>query len=533
MTGRGLSGAFVAGAAFVLACAVNAVWVSRSAAPPSFDEAWYLETSFRFWNLLADGRFLDFAAAYAGAFRFKAPLVSLLPLPLYAALEPSYRAAVLTNLAALALLALSVYRLGRRWFSETAGGLAAALALLTPLTAHLSRLYFVETWLTALTAAFLWRCAESDGLTRRREAPALGLLAGLGLLTKALFPLAAAAPTAVLIHERRPRWHDVEPTLKRAAAVAAAIALTWYGPNLVYVAGYSLKASFGSIAAHYAAAPALSPAALLRFWSAFARDALSWPLTLLLAGALARLGPRRVLAEPGLRVALAWLCPLLLLASLGRSKELRFTAAALPGAALALAGALDLLTRGARWRAPVLALSLLLPADVLLRQAFGARLLPGPSLIPAATAYGGPPAPAPAWDARALPAELARRIGRPAVVVAGSEHRMLNANLLAAWAELDRLPLTFIHYGHMESKVENAVARLADKDATHILFVSGLPAGELVPEVPTLEAGLKGLVAAGKLPFRSLGALDWAPAGLSAELFERTGPLKMTGALRR
>lgn len=533
MSARAKAGACLAAAAFALSAAVNVAWVRASAAPPSFDEAWYLETSFRFWNLLSEGNLRGFGQAYAGAFRFKAPLASLLPLPLYAALGPSYQAAVLANLAALGLLALALYRLGRRWFSETAGGLAAALALLTPLTAHLSRLYFVETWLAALAATFLWRLAESDGLTQRREAPALGLWAGLGLLTKVLFPLAVAAPAAVLIHERQPRWRDIEPALKRAAAFAAAVALTWYGPNLVYVAGFAVKASFGSIAAHYAKAPPFAPAALLGFWSAVARDALSWPLTLLLAGALAWLGPRRVLAEPGLRVALAWLLPLLLAASLGRSKEPRFAAAALPGAALALAGALDLLTRGARWRAPVLGLALLLPTDALLRQAFGAGLLPGPGLVPLQTAYGGPPAPAPAWDARGLPAELARRIARPAVVVVGCEHRALNANLLAAWAELDRLPLAFVHYGHMESRVENTVARLADKDVTHLLFVSGLPAGELVPGVPALEADLKALVAAGKLPFQSLGTLAWAPGGLTAELYERTGPLKMTGALRR
>lgn len=532
MTGRGRAGAVVAGAGLALAFAVNAAWVRASGAPPSFDEAWYLETGFRFRNLLAEGRLLDFAAAYAGAFRFKAPLLSLLPLPLYAVLGPSYKAAVLANLAALALLALSVYRLGRRWFSEPAAGLAAALALLTPLTAHLSRLYYTECWLAALTAAFLWRLAESDGLTLRREAPAVGALAGLGLLTKVLFPFAAAAPAAVLLHARRPAWKEVEPAAKAAAAVAAALAFTWYGPNLVYVAGYSVKASFGSIAAHYAAAPPLSPAALLGFWSALARDALSWPMTVLLAGALLRLGPRRVFAEPGLRFALAWLCPLLLVASLGRSKELRFTAAALPGAALALAGALDILTRGSRWRVPTLALALLLPADALLRQSSGARLLPGPAFVPAATAYGGPPPPAPAWDARALPSELARRIGRPAVVAAGSEHRALNANLLAAWAELDRLPLTFVHHGHMEARVENAVARLADKDATHILFVSGLPEDERAPGSAAVEAGLKALIAAGKLPFKNLGLLGWAPAGVSAELYERTGPLKMTGALR-
>ena len=100
MSGRpARPGAWLATVSLALACAANLRWVAASAAPPSFDEAWYLELSFRFSRLLADGRLADFARAYAGAFRFKAPLVSLLPLPLYAVLGASYRAAVLANLA--------------------------------------------------------------------------------------------------------------------------------------------------------------------------------------------------------------------------------------------------------------------------------------------------------------------------------------------------------------------------------------------------------------------------------------------------
>ncbi|MEK7300007.1 MAG: hypothetical protein AAB072_02815, partial [Nitrospirota bacterium] len=65
-----------------------------------------------------------------------------------------------------------------------------------------------------------------------------------------------------------------------------------------------------------------------------------------------------------------------------------------------------------------------------------------------------------------------------------------------------------------------------------ILFVYGLPA-EVSPSIVAVDARLKALVAAGKLPFQSVGRLAWAPGGLSAELFERTGPIKMTGAAAR
>lgn len=518
--------------AVLLASAALTWHAGRQAAPPSFDEAWYLEVSFRFWHTLRERGMLAFLHEWTQAFRFKAPLISLLPLPAYAALGPSYHAAVLANLPAIAILALSLYRLGRRYFSETAGALAAILALLCPLTAHLSRLYFVECWLTALTALFIWRLAESEGLSRQRSVPAVGIIAGLGLLTKVLFPLTSLSPAAMLLYENAPPWKVLERRLLRAAAIAGAAALTWYGPNLVYVAGYAYQASIGDIAAKYVSGSAYTAEALFRFWGPLVRDGLSWPLTLALAASLSTLGYRRVIVEPGLRLSLCWLLPTLLVASLGRSKDLRFVAPALPAAALALAGTLDLLSRGKRWRVPLMGLVLALPLDLFSRQAFGRSLLPETTWAPAVTDYGGPPRPAGAWDAAVLPREIARSIGGPAVVVVGAEHRRLNANLLAAWAARDRLPLGFVHYGHMEGRAEMAVARIAEKDATHILLVDGLPEDELLPSVVQVDTEIRMLLQQGLLPFRRRETIDFGP-GVSCELWERTGPIRMVGIIRQ
>ncbi|TBR22540.1 hypothetical protein EPO15_07820, partial [bacterium] len=307
--------AWAAAAAAAAGCAASAWHILHHDAPPSFDEAWYLEVSFRLWNALSAFHFSDFAREYVTALRFKAPLVCVLPLPLYAVLGPSYAAARLANLAALCLLARALYGLGRKFFSPAAGALAAALALLMPMVAALSRLYFVETWLAALSTAFLWRWAESDALRRPEEAPRLGVLTGLGMLTKVLFPLPLVGPLALTLYERRAPWRELEGPVKTLAAVAAALALTWYGPNLVYVAGYTVRASAGDIASHYATGSPFDPRILARFCDAMARDGFSYPVALLLAASLTALGVRRILAEPGLRFALAWCVPPLLAAA--------------------------------------------------------------------------------------------------------------------------------------------------------------------------------------------------------------------------
>src|SRR2546426_1072291 len=49
--------------------------------PPTFDDAWFLETSLRFYHRLTERGIVDFLYTYAQSFRTKAPLISVLPLP--------------------------------------------------------------------------------------------------------------------------------------------------------------------------------------------------------------------------------------------------------------------------------------------------------------------------------------------------------------------------------------------------------------------------------------------------------------------
>ncbi|MBI5597097.1 MAG: glycosyltransferase family 39 protein [Elusimicrobia bacterium] len=517
-----------AAAAAFLTAACSAVWfIRRHGVPPSFDEAWYLEVSFRFWHALSGHGPRALASEWAGAFRFKAPLLSLLPLPLYAVLGPSFKAAMLCNIPALGLLAAALYGLGQRFFSPAAGTLAAALTLFMPLTAALSRTFFVETWLTALVAAFLWRWAESDTLRRDSEAPVLGAILGTGLLCKVLFPLPLLGPVALtLLSPRRP-LRELGRPLKVIAAVGAALALTWYAPNLLYIAGYMYKASFGDIAAHYGSSRTLAPSVVLPYWNALARDGASWFVLVPLAAVLAALG-RRAWQEPGLRFAAAWALPPLLITTAGIGKDPRFAAPALPALALALAGALDLLTRGHRARPWVLAAAILLPLDLFCLQAFGRSLVVGG---PERTQYGGPARTRGAWGQEAVVDALGERLPPASVVVVGSEHPYFNANLLSAYAARRALPLSFVHYGHMEGRLERVLARLAEKDATHILFVDGLPPAEQPPMVPGVDAALRTLIGEGALPFRPSGPIALG-GGLKAELWERAGPIRIVAPTR-
>jgi len=526
----------VATAAF-LGAAMALAWFARANAyPPAFDEAWYLEVSYRFWHALVKDGPIAFASSWMSAFRFKAPLVSALPLPFYLAFGPSYASAVLSHIPALALLAASLYGLGRRFFSPAGGALAAVLGLLMPLTVALSRTYFVETWLTALTAAFLWRLAESDQFRREREAPVLGLLFGLGLLTKVLFPGVVAAPLAWALWERSrdprgPAWPTLVRPLKIFASVASLVSLTWYGPNLVYVTGFALSAYRGGIGAAYGTPTAWGLTQVAAYFNSIAVEILSW-YTVLLGIGLGVALRRRLAGSPGLIFAATWVVPYLLITTSGLCKDQRYVAPAVPGFALALAGLLDAATLNRRGRALLLTAAVLPLASCFLLQTFG-NALPGAPvavlsrIFPVRTTYGGPPRRTGELGLEALVLHLAPRIPPGSVVAAGLEHPRLNANLLAVQAARHALPLSFIHYGHMEGDLRRVLIRLIEKDATHIFFIDGMPAGELPPMVPAVDAALRAHARGNRIPFRKVGLFPISP-GVTGELWERTGPIRMS-----
>lgn len=523
-----------AGALAFAAAVLTLFWTTRErAAPPTFDEAWYLENAYRFWHALTADGLAAFARAWAGAFRFKAPFASAAPLPFFAVFGLSYETALLSNVAALAVLAVSVHGLGRRLFSPAAGALAAALAMLMPLTAALSRTFFVETWLTAWTAAFLWRLAESDGLRAPRAPMGLGLTFAAGVLTKVTFPGIVAGPVLLTVWRRLkdPRGADL-PGLERAAksfALWAGVpAATWYAPNLTTVAAFTLAGWRGSVSAAYGSTDAWHPAVVGPYLTAIARDAVSWPMTALIASLAA--ARRKTLREPGFVFLATWVFPYLILTTSGYAKDARYVAPIVPACALLAAALLDAATAGRKARPVMLAAACLPLAYAFALQAFGSPPVPAPGavlrVIPGRTQYGGPPPVRPELGQDRLVAELEARVPPGSVVVVGCEHGLLNANVLSAIAARDRRPLTFVHYGHMEGDFWRVLSRLVEKDATHVLFVDGLAAAELPPMVPAVDARLRAAALEGSVPLRAVGRWDGA-GGLSYELWERTGPIRM------
>lgn len=491
-----------AAAAFIAATLTAGAWhITRNAVPPSFDDAWYLETSFRLFSALKLG-LPAFAAEYAAAFRIKAPLVSLLPLPLYALFGPGERVAVWASLAALGAACAAVFAAGRAlWPShprrDSIAALAAALTAVVPLLYGLSRVFLVEPVLTALVAASVWKIASAR--TGRREGAALGALGGFGLLAKVLFPLYLLGPA----WRRRAR---IMPHAKTALLVAVPLAATWYAFNLPYVLGFAWSAGFGRIASDYSAAGG-AVSRLYGYAVLLLGGALSWPLAA--AGGLVALAAgRRGPLDDGSRLALAWAAPLAVFA-LGVNREIRFAAPALPALCL-LAARAAMSFQSSRSRTAAAALLLGAGAGVFARQTF---VVSAPDALP----WCGAPSANAGWDRGALVTAAAEDGAKVAAVAL--EHPLLNANNLSSLAASRGLDLRFVSLGYAQTSTEAALIRLKDKGADRLIVVSGVSEEALPGFLNRANAGVAAALASGRLPSR-LRARVPLGAGVTAAVYD-------------
>ncbi|MFA6030802.1 MAG: glycosyltransferase family 39 protein [Elusimicrobiota bacterium] len=508
-----------ASALIILAfAAAQWAYIRADLAFPTFDDAWYLEESFRLLDSLRTGAF-EFARTWAGLFRFKAPLIALLPLPFYALFGRTLDAALLVNVLATLVLGAAVFRLASRLYGGRSGVFAVAVLFTFPLLYGLSRRYYVEYALAAAVSAWVCLLEESDGLRKPAQTLALGVLLGLGLLLKITFPLYVLGPALLLTWRERRSWDEERrrALLLRVLAPAALIAASWYAFNWPFIAGFAWRASFGSLARQYTSAAPLTQildSILSRWYGLLLIAALAhWGSRLKAAAARKGAPP----ATDGL-LPVVWLLPPLLVVLAAVNRDIRYFAPALPAAALLIAGELDLrLPRGLPG-ALVFAFLLAPPLDMFAAQTLGRSFF----LERSPAAYNGPPAPEPLWGQERFAAWVADHPpGRTGVVVVALEHPALNANNLSYAAAKNGWPLRFISLGYAQDSAEKALIHMRERGVDRAVFIEGLPDAEVLASLNRVNAETRALLDAGRLGFKRTDSFELYP-GVRSVLYSRT-----------
>lgn len=262
----------------------NAIWLRIDTIPPLWDEASYMVLSLLHYNALMAEGIPGLLKSFIYADPVHAPLVSVLPLPLYLTIGISEDKTLIVNMIAFAILLVSIYKIGERLISASVGALAVFLVSMYPVVFGLSRIFLVECALIAVVTLSIYLLLLTEGFTKRRESIWSGIVLGLGMLTKVFFPIFMFGPIMVVLYytvqgwlqSHRPsdavgksaRWSKWV-NLSICAAVAFIIASVWYIPNMASVISRSLSVSYGEVAKLYGPDNPLTLTALVSYFILF------------------------------------------------------------------------------------------------------------------------------------------------------------------------------------------------------------------------------------------------------------------------
>jgi 4-amino-4-deoxy-L-arabinose transferase-like glycosyltransferase len=167
------------------------------------------------------------------------PLAHLIAVPLYRLFGVSTDVALMKNAVYVVILLLSVYGIGRRMYNAQSGLLAAFVVSTYPILFSISRMPYVDYALTAMVALCVYLLVACDGFRHRAYSLLLGLVMGLGILTKWPFIAFSGGPLIYVVI-RSGSLRDLKASLVAGREVSSVLGRVWASPVLCGVAGLSL-----------------------------------------------------------------------------------------------------------------------------------------------------------------------------------------------------------------------------------------------------------------------------------------------------
>jgi hypothetical protein len=334
-----------------------------------------LENSVRFYNALRYEGFSEFATVFQRSFQgMKAPLISLLPVPLYFVFGVSYDVAMICNLLMIVALNIFLFLLVKERFSERHRLLAVAVTSTMPMFWTLSHQFLVGYGLTLLVITWFYLLVKSDCYRSNKYDVLLGVNLGLGLLMKVSFPLYVFVPSLLVLINRIRK--DPPTGLARALldvaiiiVIGLGIASTWYVSNFGAVMDCALSSGFGKLGSDFGMGKVFSLHTILSYWKQVVVQGISFWYALLMMLTLVAWSVRRLLTRRRLHIDLdglvfgSWFIVPFIVMTFAVNKQVRFLAPSLPVVGVLFAFLLfdtfELRRRGELWLALVLLIPIL------------------------------------------------------------------------------------------------------------------------------------------------------------------------------
>ncbi len=481
-------------------------WHHLHVTQPGWDDSQYLAASFRLFDSLKNG-FKTFFYGFAHASRFKPPLISVLPIPFYLFFGPGERIALWVNDICLLITWISVYQIGRFLYGEREGWAAVIATALMPLIYGLSRVYLVECSLTALVCVSHWALLRSKTQGKWWEVQ-LGVLLGLGLLIKTIFPLYLLG--VVFLY-----WREIFRRSVFIFPIAFMVASPWYFQNFASSFSYVLSASSGEAAKGYGSSHVFSPPVIFGYLKVLCDEVLSWPyllgglifLFMVWKGRPESLRWRLGFSEVFL---LAWFVIPLMACTFSVNKDPRFLEPAMPALAIGIGA---LVVRGSRTKmgfylAPFFLLGLLV---VFVTQTFG---LP----LQRAFKYNGPPAQRGLWDRQVvLQAIHQDSAHRPAVVGLNYDGESFNYFNLSSLALLLKFSMRFINLNYGVPLLQIA-SQIKPEVPFYVVIVKGDVPVDFDPRANVMREPLQKQFENGEVPAQKIAQVPIF-VGVQADIY--------------
>ncbi len=326
----------------------NIIWFWKDAAPPMWDQSHYLLSSQHLFHTLQDEGFLSFLSAYTTILGNKAPLITVLPLPFYLVFGDSYRVGLCINLVFVVIGSIYLYRVGETVSGRGCGLMSVFMLNTFPLLMGMSREFLVEYGLTVSVIAWIYYLLRLDEWNRRRDAYALGIILGLGMLMKFSFFVYVAAPTIFIgahrIYDRRSLREDWKRHCAAIAIIGTMIAGPWYFRNMSRIVHFIHFAGYSDLAKNWSMGDVFSIGTILKYWTHLINYGISFYYFLLLLLAvlldcvrLARHDNQPVLRKEereNIYILLSWVAVPLLILTFAVNKDYRYVAPLLPALAI-------------------------------------------------------------------------------------------------------------------------------------------------------------------------------------------------------
>ncbi|MBN2209212.1 MAG: glycosyltransferase family 39 protein [Candidatus Coatesbacteria bacterium] len=229
----------------------NVIWLWIDDTSPVWDPAFHILDSIEASEAISS---LDFARLLrlGGSGTFYPPLFHITAGMMMLVFGRSVDVAIGANLLFIPVLLMGLYYIGARLFDRQVGILAACLGTLLPGLWGVSRTAYLDFALASAVAAFIALLLVPDCFQRRDLCAAMGLVFGLGMLTKWTFVAYVAGPSALvlgrLLRRLTSKREGPSPqydSVKRATAsvilfvvAAGVVCLPWYVMNLAEILGY-------------------------------------------------------------------------------------------------------------------------------------------------------------------------------------------------------------------------------------------------------------------------------------------------------